>query len=74
LLIAGVVQTERLGLTARPAHRGDARLRFYGCDSPAPAVDPIKLAAIAGGLDAVAGLEIEWLGGEDLGLACTPLA
>ena len=61
VLVAGVVETQRLGLSARISDGGYAGLFVDHRDCAARPVDPTKLAVVAGELDAVACLQFKRL-------------
>jgi hypothetical protein len=70
MLVAGIVEIQRLGLAAQAADGGGAGLfvdRGYFC---APAVDASRFAVVAGELDAVAGFQFERLRRKPLHFAC----
>ena len=73
VLIAGVVEGERLGCPARAADGGGAGLLVDRGHFGAHAIDPARFAIIAGELDSVAGFQVERLRRERLCFSRTPL-
>ena len=71
--VAGGVEVQRLGFAVRGLDRGGACLRVHRDDLAALAIDPARLAVVAGEPDGIAGLEVERLRRERLHLARAPL-